>query len=571
MKLNFFKFHLAVICLLLGIAWYLGQTIPVLAILPGAVTGKIYMTVNGTTVNLVGAHIVKQPEQYVGNTSLWIVNWYSTDSNGNYAVSNGGTNYGGPGGVNAWGGDGAKWCGNVYASQGGWCGMNCAEAPHYISANFPTGYTGFPYGNDLSTGSWSLAASAGTRTVLSASYGQWNYKSNVGNDITDTGYDFRWMPTKAVIKGRVTRTDNGAGIEGVEINQGVADPPGCVIGTARTNSYGYYSYTVDYQKGFCLRPPAVGGFSGPIATNADYIAKVGVAGTYECQVTGGLFPSCGNLDIGSDNNYDFTYCPSVNGGWSGWGTCSVSACGQTGTQTRTCNNPSPSCGGATCSGSNSQSCSTPACPTATPTPVPPTVTPTPTSVPPQVNSLKIWNSSTTQVTPNTFVGTSMLSGKQTGESGSNWLNPINVTLTTTQGSGAITENYVAFYDGTAMAQSSFITNMKSKLNTTPTSGLLLAYAKGTDTGFDPNTYYHYVWQPNQGWKRLSSLQPQYSVTSGATVLYDVSASTVSYVANKWQVKFYSQFGSKTMNTAGFVKDSNSKEAFNANLVPTPAL
>lgn len=46
----------------------------------------------------------------------------------------------------------------------------------------------------------------------------------------------------------------------------------------------------------------------------------------------------------------------VNGGWSawsGWGACSVTVCGQVGTQTRTrtCTNPAPSGGGIYCSGS----------------------------------------------------------------------------------------------------------------------------------------------------------------------------------------------------------------------------
>lgn len=53
-----------------------------------------------------------------------------------------------------------------------------------------------------------------------------------------------------------------------------------------------------------------------------------------------------------------TTCP-INGGWSGWSSCSVSCGG--GTQTRTCTNPAPANGGATCSGSSSQSCNTHSC------------------------------------------------------------------------------------------------------------------------------------------------------------------------------------------------------------------
>ena len=57
--------------------------------------------------------------------------------------------------------------------------------------------------------------------------------------------------------------------------------------------------------------------------------------------------------------------PVVNGGWSAWGggTCSVSCGGGSQTQTRTCTNPAPSGGGASCVGSSTQtiSCNTQAC------------------------------------------------------------------------------------------------------------------------------------------------------------------------------------------------------------------
>jgi len=64
------------------------------------------------------------------------------------------------------------------------------------------------------------------------------------------------------------------------------------------------------------------------------------------------------------------YCPedckgtgtgngTVNGGWSPWGSCSVSCGG--GSQTRTCTNPSPENGGDDCVGSSRQACNTNGC------------------------------------------------------------------------------------------------------------------------------------------------------------------------------------------------------------------
>lgn len=53
-------------------------------------------------------------------------------------------------------------------------------------------------------------------------------------------------------------------------------------------------------------------------------------------------------------------CPiPVDGGWSEWSECSATCGG--GTQTRTCTNPAPANGGASCEGSSSQECNTQSC------------------------------------------------------------------------------------------------------------------------------------------------------------------------------------------------------------------
>jgi len=76
-------------------------------------------------------------------------------------------------------------------------------------------------------------------------------------------------------------------------------------------------------------------------------------------------PACNSCPSGTTwNGISCVAQPVVNGGWSDWSACSTS-CGS-GTQSRSCDNPYPSGGGADCSGPSSQSCSSTAgCATAT--------------------------------------------------------------------------------------------------------------------------------------------------------------------------------------------------------------
>ena len=67
--------------------------------------------------------------------------------------------------------------------------------------------------------------------------------------------------------------------------------------------------------------------------------------------------TCSGANGGTSTSCSAPY--AINGGFSAWGSCSVSCGG--GTQTRTCTNPIPLNGGLTCSGATSQSCNTQGC------------------------------------------------------------------------------------------------------------------------------------------------------------------------------------------------------------------
>lgn len=71
-------------------------------------------------------------------------------------------------------------------------------------------------------------------------------------------------------------------------------------------------------------------------------------------------PISGNT-LKTANAITYTAAPVIDGGWSSWSTKNT-ACGFSGTQTRTCTNPSPSNGGADCIGASTQAYTNPLCP-----------------------------------------------------------------------------------------------------------------------------------------------------------------------------------------------------------------
>ena len=104
------------------------------------------------------------------------------------------------------------------------------------------------------------------------------------------------------------------------------------------------SWTVNGKTCTAKRPATIHGGS---ATITDTAGTTSGSATYACSA--GVW--------GSPTNTSCTDCkPPVDGGWTSWSPSpSSTTCGTSFTQTRTCTNPSPSCGGTSCTGSSSQS------------------------------------------------------------------------------------------------------------------------------------------------------------------------------------------------------------------------
>lgn len=112
----------------------------------------------------------------------------------------------------------------------------------------------------------------------------------------------------------------------------------------------------------CVDPNPISGF--PYVTGySDAVSTPGGMYGWNCHVSNGSQYTCYTNSGGpSPHEAWMGSCgpAPVNGGWSGWSNCSASCGG--GTQTRSCTNPAPSGGGASCSGASSQACNTQACP-----------------------------------------------------------------------------------------------------------------------------------------------------------------------------------------------------------------
>lgn len=206
--------------------------------------------------------------------------------------------------------------------------------------------------------------------------------------------------------------------------------------------------------------------------------------------------------------------------------------------------------------------------------------PTPTPRSPSISNLQIGN-----VRP-TGTSTYRIAGNQSGQGGANWYNPMNITVTATKGTlwngteFSLNATYVALYDK-SLTQ---VTNKATLVSTVQgyikvannaanaKKGLLLAYGSNIVSGQSG----HFVWDPtlnsgNGGWFNIP-VNGSRIVCESRYANNQCIPATILYIVwpngnFSWQVGFDRNFGSKNLYTAVYVKDSNDKDAFNADITP----
>lgn len=192
-----------------------------------------------------------------------------------------------------------------------------------------------------------------------------------------------------------------------------------------------------------------------------------------------------------------------------------------------------------------------------------------TPISPTITSLKIDNADPNQTQG--FTGTVKMSGNQSNQGGSNWYNPMKITLNANQGSNPIANYYVAFYDktiGQLTNSPTFLSDIQSKLNSNSKAGFLLRYGSGK----------YYVWNPSiKNWFDITGLTRGQRICGSAgcdTQTYYTAAPGNSFgdpanpnLPNSWNILFDQNFGSKNMYTAGYVVDNNNLSNFKADINP----
>lgn len=160
-------------------------------------------------------------------------------------------------------------------------------------------------------------------------------------------------------------------------------------------------------------------------------------------------------------------------------------------------------------------------------------------------TLKVNNGATPSRT-----GAYKISGLEAADGGSNWLNPINISLSA---SGTVTDYYVSFYerDSGSKAASS-LSEIQTRLNGHPERGFILRYSSA---GYS-------TWNTCQGgWE---SLPYTAAACNSSTSYYTVSHPSDAM----WKVEFNPAFGNKNMYTAVQASGTNTT-TFSGEVQPYP--
>lgn len=160
-----------------------------------------------------------------------------------------------------------------------------------------------------------------------------------------------------------------------------------------------------------------------------------------------------------------------------------------------------------------------------------------------------------------FTGTPYTVGRQTTEGGKNLFNPMLIRVKTGAPEGVVQQTYVAFYDTADPKETddtTFLTNMQTKLKADPAKGFLLAYGKILPGDL---TDKYYVWDPSLGangdWVDITTRLTAHDITKTnslgqQTIIYQVFPNRKSdntLLPRSWRISLLTPFGDKQLYTS----------------------
>ena len=178
-----------------------------------------------------------------------------------------------------------------------------------------------------------------------------------------------------------------------------------------------------------------------------------------------------------------------------------------------------------------------------------------TSSEPTLNSLEVTETVNNQSSG--FEGNLGYSGNIASDQGSNWINSMDIKVNATEATSGelFDEFYVAFYAGDKETSgSSFLSSVQGILNSDRKDGFLLRHSSAGYQVWDSCAADWGLVDPDTGFQIQENC-------SGGETLYSVSLVGKTDTSVTWGVTFNKNFGSKSMNTAAYVKDAGNQTAF----------